>query len=193
MSTSVKINDAFERQYECDQLSELSGCVPSNRFYYPGGNAIGGHDGIIFEVTPYSGGESWTGVFAFGENSSSKFTGAFSHPDPNKLCIVSRGAGVIVNVIDPTSWELIDCHPICHVVTSRKHEILVFGNLTEFIAYGKDGIAWRSQRVGWSDLNVTEVSDDYINGFVWDIRSEENVDFCLELATGSHSGGIDEA
>jgi len=188
----MNLDETFEHNFDCQKRQELPGGQSSKIYYFPGSRSNFGQDGYIFEINPFGEGRPWIGVFAFGKNSANKYSAVLSHPNPSKLCVISWGDGYIVDTVDPQRFYLVDCHPICNVIASKKHKLLVFSNFTEFIAYGFKGFAWRSKRVGWSDLNITEVTDDFVKGNVWDIRSESEIDFSLEISTGLHTGGIDE-
>jgi hypothetical protein len=72
-----------------------------------------------------------------------------------------------------------------------KHGIIVFANFTELVAYGSQGLKWRTKRLTWDSMKVVEVTDDLLKGEFWDIRSESTQGFTVDLATGNHEGGID--
>ena len=84
----MKVDLSFQSNYSIEALEELGAGV---KYYYPGGK-----DGLIVEIVSLEG-SSWVGVFAFGEISPKGISGIYSMPDPDKFCVVSRGAGYIVS------------------------------------------------------------------------------------------------
>jgi hypothetical protein len=60
------------------------------------------------------------------------------------------------------------------------------------IALGTSGVVWETKRLTWSEMKILTVTSDFIDGETWDIRSEENITFRVDLATGEHTGGIVE-
>src|SRR5262245_48546290 len=68
------------------------------------------------------------------------------------------------------------------------HDIIVFADFTNLVAYGKTGLKWRTKRLSWDDLKIIEVTDIFIKGEFWDILSEGTATFVVDLATGAHTG-----
>jgi len=180
----------FPHLYECRLLSETS-TVDLPHYYYPGASTVGGRDGILVEVKPEHE-RPWMGTFAFGQISPKGFSAVFATPDSERLCVVAKGEGYIVSADDPRQWEMVRANPIIDVRPIPACGIIVFANFTEMVAYGQEGIRWRTKRLAWDDLKITEVSDTFIKGEFWDIRSEAMASFVVDLATGSHKGGIGE-
>jgi hypothetical protein len=51
---------------------------------------------------------------------------------------------------------------------------------------------WKTKRLTWDSMEITEVTDAFIKGEFWDIRREATANFTVDLATGLHQGGIGE-
>ncbi len=184
------IDGTFAHFYECERLTETPRTAQPH-YYYPGAFTEGGRDGILVEVRPQSG-QAWLGTFAFSQVTPKGFSGVFTTPDPERVCIVSRGEGYIVSAARPTAWEAVRATPIIDVRLVRAQGIIVFANFTELVAYGSAGIKWRTKRLTWDSLKITEVTDTFIKGEFWDIRTEAMGSFIVDLATGTHQGGIKE-
>lgn len=184
------IDTTFAHSYECQRLTETPRTAPVH-YYYPGASIQGGRDGILVEVRSERG-ESWLGTFAFGRLTPNGVSGLFTTPDPQRLCVVARGEGYLVSANTPTVWQPILATPIIDVRPIRAQEIIVFADFTELVAYGQSGIKWRTKRLTFDGLKITEVTDTSITGEFWDIRSEAMASFVVDLATGTHHGGIDE-
>jgi hypothetical protein len=144
----------------------------------------------MVNVTPYEG-DPWLGIFAFGQITPKGVTGIFSTPNPERLCVAAQGNAFIVSVSDPSTWESVRAIPVIDVRCVVKHGIIVFANFTELVAYGSQGLKWRTKRLTWDSMKVVEVTDDLLKGEFWDIRSESTQGFTVDLATGNHEGGID--
>jgi hypothetical protein len=112
-------------------------------------------------------------------------------PDPGHLCVVSRGRGYVVPVDEPACYEELEFHPILDVRAVARHGILVFANFTELMAYDTAGFRWRTARLAWDSLKITEVNDGEIRGEFWNIRSEQMSSFAVDLQTGEHRGGAE--
>jgi hypothetical protein len=184
------IDSTFSQLYVCQLLSEMP-VEPLRHYYYPGVTTKGGRDGLLVEVRSHRG-RPWVGTFAFGTVAPSGFSGLFATPDGEQLCVVSRGEGYLVNAITPTTWEAVSARPIIDVRPIRNQEIIVFANFTELVAHGPSGIKWRTKRLAWDNLKITKVGETFLRGEFWDIRREAVGNFVVDLATGKHTGGMDE-
>jgi hypothetical protein len=182
------MDTTFGHSYECEQLSETPGMTILH-YYYPGASTQGGRDGILVRVYSH-GGQPWLGTFAFGRLSSDGVSGAFTMPDPDRLCVVARGEGYIVSANAPALWEPVRSVPIMDVRPIRGQEIIVFADPWELVAYGQTGIKWRTGRLAWDGLRITEVTDRFIKGEFRELDDEAIGSFIVDLATGTHQGGI---
>src|SRR5262245_44560434 len=68
------------------------------------------------------------------------------------------------------------------------HDIIVFADFTNLVAYGKTGLKWRTKRVMWDDDRFTEVTRNLMKGEFWELVSERTATFVVDLATGAHAG-----
>ncbi len=184
----MKVDLSFESHYSLEVLQELGG---GDRYYYPNGTTEGGKDGLMLEVISLDG-ESWVGIFAFGEISPKGVSGVYTMPDPDKFCVVSMGAGYIVSSSNPSNWEEVKSIPAMGVFPVKSQGILVFADYTELVAYDKTGVKWRTERLAYDSFKVTEVTDSYLKGEFWNIRNEANEVFEVDLSTGKQVGGIKE-
>ena len=184
------MDTTFPKAYECEELTELPQPALLPHYYYPGATVGNGRDGLLVEVRP-EGKQSWNGTFAFSQIVPKGTSGIFSTPDPKRVCIAAKGAGYLVSAMEPTSWELVRATPLIDVRPVGVRGIIVFASFTNLVAYGATGIIWRTKRLAWSNLKITEVTDEIIKGVFWDIRSEANAEFVVDLATGTNIGGIE--
>ncbi len=182
------IDETFAHSYECERLAETPERMQPH-YYYPGASTEGGRDGILVKVRPERG-LSWYGTFAFGQVTPKGISGIFTTPGRDRLCVVSRGEGYIVSAESPTVWEAVPTTPIIDVRPIRAQRIIVFADHTTLIGYGETGIKWKTERLTWDNLRIIEVTDAFIKGEFWDIRSEMVGTFVVDVATGAHRGGI---
>lgn len=156
------------------------------RFYYPGANQEGGRDGLLVKVVPKNG-EPWIGIFGFGDLSGP--TQVYSCPNEQQICVVSRGDGYIVSVEAPLQYERVKASPVLGVYPASQHELIVFHDFTNFVAYGKTGLAWKSKRISHDGIKVDRIDGEVLTGQSWDAPTGKDVEFRLNLRTGMHEGG----
>jgi len=189
-TTTPQFDLRFTHAYECEITTETSG-REVRRIFFPDAFAEGGRNGLTISISPHEG-EPWLGTFAFGRVTPKAVTGVFSTPNPTRLCVVAQGSGFLVSVSEPNVWEAVRAIPVIDVRSVLKHEVIVFAIFTELVAYGADGIRWRTKRLTWDNMKVVEVTEDQLTGEFWDIQSESTQTFVVDLASGSHRGGIEE-
>jgi hypothetical protein len=185
------MDTTFAHSYKCEQLNETPGVGALPHYYYPGASTQGGHDGLLVEVRPEHG-QPWLGTFAFGQVTPKGVSRILTTPDSQRLCIVSKGEGYFVSATTPTAWEAVRATPIIDVRSIRAQGIIVFADYTRLVAYDQMGMKWQTKRLTWDSLEIVEVTDAFIKGKFWDIRNEATASFVVDLATGTHQGGIKE-
>ncbi len=175
------INLELGRNYEITPIDELAS---QKRYYYPGANTQQGNDGIIVEITPTDA-RKWISIFAFGDLSPRGVSGIYSTPNPDIFCVVSRGAGYMVSSQDPRDWQEVVTKPIIDVISIPAHQILIFADYTELIAYDKTGIRWRSGHLSHGGFKITGIADNSLKGEFWNDRNDKMDEFNLDMITGS--------
>ena len=178
----------FAHNYEIELLDELP--QPSDGepiLYYPGASSHG-RDGLLIRVVPKEG-KSWVGVFAFGAQTGEGFSGIFSCPEPNELCVVASWLGVIVRADDPKRYQALKIFPITDLRQSIDDGLLLFADNTTIAAWGRHGLAWWTQRLGWDGVEIQDVSSHRLTGRGWSPVISAHVPFEVNLADGTHTGG----
>ena len=181
------INKDLEHKYDFQILEELK---PGYEiYYYPGAEVRGGKNGIIVQIDSEK--KTWMGVFAPGTISKNGLYGVYASPHFNKLCVVANGAGYFVSSDNPKEWEEIKSIPIIYTGISKAKNVIIFADYTELIAYDNTGVRWKTKRLSWDGLKIIELSDDYIKGEYYDIRTEKNELFKVDLISGINRGRLE--
>lgn len=175
------IDKTFQSEYQFEVLYEMPAGIDT--YYYPGASTLGGKDGILVKIYSKERGP-WVGVFAFGDISGNCFSGIVTTPDSNKICIISNGAGYFVSTLNPMDWRQIDAFPIIDVKSIFPKNVIVFADYIKLTAYDKTMMKWMTQRLAWQEFHIIETTDDYITGEYYDIRSEEDRTFKVDLSSG---------
>ncbi|MEO6776265.1 MAG: hypothetical protein ABI467_25155, partial [Kofleriaceae bacterium] len=162
---------------------------PEPRHYFSDGR-VAGQDGVLVRVEPVAA-ERWIGIFAFGSFRSSAATRVLSMPNPDVFCVVAKGAGYLVSAAKPDVWEAVLVHPVIDVRAIAEAGLVIFTNFTELMAYGAQGVRWRTKRLAWDGLKIVSIGDRTLLGEYWDMRTEAVQQFEVELATGASRGGVE--
>jgi hypothetical protein len=185
---TIDVDFSFPHRFACDVLDELPG-GPAPRHYFPH-DQTAEQDGVVVRVRPETA-KGWIGMFAFGKFGKAGVTQVLSMPDPEKLCVVASGAGYVVAAATPDVWETVKVIPIVDVRALPGAGLVVFANYTELLAFGEEGLKWRTKRLAWDGLKIVAVGDQTIVGEYWDFREEAVQRFEVDLATGAARGGVE--
>jgi hypothetical protein len=170
--------------YAVEESGEFpgSGSLPFPLLHFPPPRPA--HDGLWVKITPATG-KTWIGVFAFLFDSPTAFSRVISTHDPNRVCVVSKGAGYIVKSDEPEVWEEIVIE-VLGLLSVPEHQLLIFSGYTRLAAYGSNGLAWRSPRVCWDELTILNVTHDTIEGIGYDPTnsSSSEMRFAVDVRTG---------
>lgn len=169
---------------KCDSL-------PSGlRHYIPGGGTQGGKDGLV--VTFGLGADhEWTGVFAFGMNGELLTRAVIPLPDGDLVLVVSDGDGYIVRESVPGEFQKVRAVPVRSVHVVESQGLVILADDTSLVAYGQAGLVWKTDRIAWHELRVENVCDLEIECMTFDIRSDEDIRFTVDVETGVCHGGIE--
>ena len=145
---------------------------------------LGKHrEGLVVQFVPKSG-DPWVGNFQRGMGSLEK---VFDHPNPTLLVVVAGGQGYVIEVtargVSQTFGGMLET-----AFEIPEQQLLVFGDRTEFQAFGSSGPRWRSARISWDGFHALAVDGNELVGEAW---SYEGIwlPFRLDLRSGQHEGG----
>jgi hypothetical protein len=180
MRTDLTFDLTFPHSYTVIQ-TELSRNGEHPPIYFPGRIRTGGKDGLLLRFTAKNG-KQWDGCFAFG---SYEKCGVFALPHPDRVCVVSNGAGYCVHVDDPKKSSEMRVLPVRDVRIVTAAQILLLADFTSLFAFGPDGQLWK-HRLCWDELKISDIQQGIVSGTGYDpTNSEQNTSkFAVELATG---------
>lgn len=145
-------------------------------------------DAVTVCVTP-RGAAPWVGSFARGFASDDLVSGIYAWPDAASLCVVSAGYGYVVKAADPKNWVRLQPMPITDVRLFAEHKLIVFTDFTHMFAYNAEKNLWKSDRLSWDGITVSQVATNHIFGLAWDATLDKEVEFAIDVRNGQHTGG----
>lgn len=155
-------------------------------FYcFPGALKGGWVVGAAVEFTQFG----WCGSFANGGISPKGITGVYSFPDENKLLIIAKGKGYLVNPSEPEATLELKELPIIGVFSSSKYSLIIIHDFVRFTAYGLNGVEWKTPPMSYDGIKIQTITDDVISGSAWSAPENKWLDFKLQMQTGAYEGG----
>jgi hypothetical protein len=105
------------------------------------------------------------------------------------MCAVAGGYAYVVDTAQPEHCTHIALKPVVEVRPLVAHGLLLFVGFHSIVAWGRKGLAWESARLSWEGVRITGVEGETLHGFGWNLLTDREVTFTLDLLTGLHQGG----
>lgn len=186
------MNDGFPKSWTAEILQAAPMIAPARQFIYP--MEIAGEEDALARgalqvmVRPRLGG-AFLATFALGFQDPSMPTGIFAAPGENELCALAGGYAYVIDTLEPKRCTLLNLKPATSMHVAREAGLLVFTGFQTLMAWGTGGVRWQTERLSWEGVRVTDVTELEARGFGWDLMTDKEVPFAVDLTTGRHSGG----
>lgn len=175
---------AFPRSWRAEVLRRRPLILPSRNLTYPRQAEEVERGALEVLVRPASD-TPFLATFALGFADPALPTGIWSCPNPDELCAVAGGYAYIVNTRDPQQFTQLPFRPVLEVRALPEHKLLLFVGSIALLAWGRGGLAWQSPRLSSEGLEVTETRGNILHGVGWDLVTDREVPFALDLRNGT--------
>ncbi len=128
--------------------------------------------------------EPFLATCALGFRDAAAPSGLWSMPDPDWICAVSGGYAYLINATCPEQFTMIAYRPVLEIVPVVEQGLLLFVGHHAILAWGRNGEAWQSDRLSWEGIAIREIEDGVLRGTGWDMMTDKDVPFALDLHTG---------
>jgi hypothetical protein len=192
MRYAAEDEQGFSQNWSAEVLKTPPLIAPARQFVYP--QQIAGEEDALARgalqlmVRPTSG-ETFLATCALGFTDPTMPTGTFACPDPNHMCAVAGGYAYVIDTTRPDRCAHIALKPVVEVRTLVALELLLFVGFHSMMAWGRNGLAWESARLSWEGVRITSIDADTLHGIGWNLLTDREVPFSIDLLTGRHQGG----
>ena len=182
----------FRRDWNVEVLKTPPLIAPARQFVYP--QQIAGEEDALARgalqliVRPASGG-MFLATCALGFTAPVMPTGIFACPNPQEMCAVAGGYAYIIDTRQPEHCTHIALKPVVEIHPLAAQQLLLFVGFHSIVAWGTNGMAWESARLSWEGVRITSVDGDVLHGTGWNMMTDQEAAFSLDLLTGKHQGG----
>jgi hypothetical protein len=187
-----QIETAFPHSWSVEVLTKAPLIAPARSFVYP--HPVPGEEDALARgalqlfIRP-SAGSHFLATCALGFEAPTVPTGVWSHPNPDTLCAVAGGYAYLINTHAPESCVHLQLRPVVAVRPIPSHGLLLFVGFHGIQAWAASGIAWATPRLSWEGLTLGDLDGDTLHGIAWDLPTDKEVPFAIDLRTGKHTGG----
>jgi hypothetical protein len=183
------IDFKFDHAWNVEVLEKRPLIAPARQFVYPRQVEEIERGALELLIRPAKG-EKFLATCAMGFADSTALTGVWSCPHPHWLCAISGGYAYLINTLQPEEWKMVLYRPVMGVRALDAQKLLLFIGHHSILAWGYDGQAWQSKRLSWEGVEITDIIGNTLHGLGWDLMTDKDVPFALDLKTGEHIGDI---
>ena len=188
----MKTDLDFPHTWSVEVLQSAPLIAPARQFTYP--QQIAGEEDALARgalqllIHPPTGG-NFLATCALGFTDKSMPTGVFSCPNAYQLCAVAGGYAYIIDTLHPEHSTHIALKPVTEIRPLPANNLILFTGFHSIVAWGVQGQAWESARLSWEGVRITKVLENTLHGTGWNLLTDKEVPFALDLLTGQHQGG----
>jgi hypothetical protein len=158
----------FPHTWSVEVLEKRPLIAPSRQFVYPQQVEEVERGALELLVKPASG-DTFLATCALG------FAGGYAY---------------LIHTLQPQQWSQIPYRPVLSVRALKEQQLLLFVGHHTILAWGRDGQAWQSERLSWEGIEITDIVGDTLCGLGWDLMTDKDVPFAIDLKSGEHTGGV---
>ncbi len=174
---------AFPHTWSVRRLSTRPMILPRLHVVYPGEVEEVEIGALELMISPKDG-ETFLATCALGFAAATIPTGIWSCPHPDWLCAIAGGYAYMINTQNPREWQQVEYRPVVEVRPVPDAGLLVFASFHTLLAYGVDGLRWKTQRLTSEGLRLGEVANGRLQGWGWDMLTDREYAFSVDLANG---------
>jgi len=189
-SRAATRNLSFAHAWQAEILERPPLIAPARQYVYPQAVEEVERGALLLHVTPPNA-TPFLATFALGFQAPTLPHGLWACPNPQQLCAVAGGYAFVVNAQQPEQWQQIVYRPVTDIFVALRHRLLLFAGFHAICALGENGLAWETQRLSWEGLRIPhqQPDSDTLEGLGWDLHTDTEVAFSVNLRTGHHTGG----
>ncbi len=200
---SPVFNETFPHRWQAEILPERPLIMPARHFVYPReaeevergalevliqpGSQPGLQPGLAGEQSQAINSptaQHFLATCALGFHDPVVPTGLWSMPNPAEICAVSGGYAYVIDTAAPERFTMIAYRPVLELRPLPAQGLLLFIGHHSILAWGSDGQAWQSGRLSSEGLTITEIEGDVLHGLGWNLITDKEAPFDLDLKTG---------
>ena len=188
--TAPSFAGVFPHSWTAEILPRRPMILPARHYVYPALVDEVEKGALEVLIQPGITGEPFLATCALGFRDPAAPTGLWSMPHPDWLCAVSGGYAYLVDTAHPESFVHLRYRPVLRVESylpetkDAARGLLLFAGHHTILAWGYDGEAWESKRLSWEGVTVERMAEGRLHGSGWDLRTDSETPFTLDLATG---------
>jgi hypothetical protein len=182
----------FAQSWFAEVLTAAPMIAPARQFMYPlrvaGEEDAMQRGALQLLVRPASGG-SFLATCALGFRDKSLPSGVFACPAADDMLAVAGGYAYLVNTTAPEQCVHLPLRPVTQIVSAVDEGLVLLAGFHTVAAVGAQGLLWETAKLSWEGVKLGEIRDGKLLGEGWNMQTDREVPFWVDLRTGAHEGG----
>ncbi len=193
----ISADKAFAQSWRARILATPPMILPARQYVYPrsipGEEDALGRGALLLEVTPLGIEPPHPGSFlatcALGFQSPALPSGIFACPRPTDLLALAGGYAYLIDTRAPEHCLHLPLRPVTQALAAPADGLMLLAGFHHVLALDAGGVRWQSARLSWEGVTMTAVRDGALSGMGWNLHTDREVPFRVDLLTGAHQGG----
>ncbi len=176
---------SFAHNWKAEVLAARPMILPPRHYVYPR-EAEEVERGALEVMVRHDAqaGAPFLATCALGFRDPAAPSGIWSAPNPEEICAVSGGYAYLIDTSAPERFTMIPYRPVLGVRAVVAEGLLLFAGHRSILAWGREGQAWESEKLSDEGVTITEIEDGVLRGTGWEMRSDREKPFLLDLRNG---------
>jgi len=166
--------------------------APASQYVYPqhvpGEEDAMNRGALLLDVKPASS-PNFLATCALGFRDLSLPTGIFACPHPDHLLAIAGGYAYLINTQSPDHCVHLPLRPVTQILPAPNAGVLLLAGFHTVLAVDALGIRWQTARLSWEGITLTHTDADHLHGTGWNMQTDREVPFTVNLLNGTHTGG----
>jgi len=176
----------FPHRWHAQVLAARPLILPPRRYTYPRDAEEVERGALEILIRPDEGGAlPFLATCALGFLHPSVPTGIWSTPEPQKICAAAGGYAYLIDTTAPGRFTMIPYRPVLEIRPVPCERLLLFVGHRSILAWGPEGLAWESGKLSDEGLAIESVDGGLLRGTGWDMKSDRDRRFAVDLRTGT--------
>jgi hypothetical protein len=186
------MSDAFAPAWTARILTTPPLIAPARQFVYPrfvpGEEDAMGRGALLLEISP-AGAARFLATCALGFREPGLPTGVHACPRPDDLLALAGGYAYLIDTQEPTRCLHLPLRPVTGVLPAPEAGLVLLAGFHHVLALDATGVRWQTGRLSWEGVTLTDVRDERLHGLGWQMQTDRELPFTVDLVTGEHEGG----
>ena len=184
-ASALVLDFSFPHRWQAQILPSRPAILPARHFVYPRDAEEVERGALEVLVRPEEqNAQPFLATCALGFRDPAVPTGLWSAPNPDELCAISGGYAYLIDANAPQRFTMIPYRPVLEVRPVLVAGLLLFVGHRSILAWGAAGKAWESEKLSDEGITITAIEDSQLCGAGWQMLTDKETPFTLDLRTG---------